>query len=107
MRPLVASRLTVQRVYCSKIRGVSDESAANYLFETEPGRQMNVAVSGTAIRVQPAGVPDDASLCTLQQYISQKYNYQIRFPWLPCVQLTKIAWCVPSAPSTLFSRATR
>ena len=29
----------------SKIRGVSDESAANYLFETEPGRQMNVAVS--------------------------------------------------------------
>lgn len=66
-----------------KIRGVSDESAANYLFETEPGRQMNVA-----------------------QYISQKYNYQIRFPWLPCVQLTKIAWypleCVEILPGTQF-----
>lgn len=31
-------------------------------------------------------------MLSLQQYIERKYNIRLQYPYLPCVQVTKIAW---------------
>lgn len=52
-----------------KIRAVSRESAAQLTFENDQGQRTNI-----------------------QAYFQQVYNYTLRFPTLPCVQVTKKAW---------------
>jgi len=52
-----------------KIRKVSDMSSSQFVFEANAGERTNV-----------------------QRYIEQQYNLNLQHPYLPCVQLTKIAW---------------
>lgn len=52
-----------------KIRALSKVPASHYMFENDQGQEVS-----------------------LQAYFQQTYNYTLRFPNLPCVQVTKKAW---------------
>lgn len=52
-----------------KIRAVSKDPASTFSFTDDGGRSV-----------------------TIQAYFQQMYNYSLRYPSLPCVQVTKRAW---------------
>lgn len=52
-----------------KIRALSRVPASAFMFENDQGQEISI-----------------------QTYFQQTYNYTLRFPGLPCVQVTKKAW---------------
>ncbi|CAD6580475.1 MAG: hypothetical protein CYPHOPRED_001225 [Cyphobasidiales sp. Tagirdzhanova-0007] len=52
-----------------KIKKISKDAASSFMFELEDGKQQSV-----------------------QKYIEQKYNCKLKYPYLPVVQVTKMAW---------------
>ena len=76
-----------------KIRALSREPANALRFEGDNGEQWTIQVSFSSKfyafhRVQQA----DNSFFRIQSYFQKIYNYTLRFPNLPCVQVTKKAW---------------
>lgn len=68
-RSLTATDGRKTQVKKYKIRALSSVPASHYMFTNDNGQEISI-----------------------QQYFAQTYNYQLRFPGLPCVQVTKKAW---------------
>lgn len=57
------------RVKKFKIRALSQMPASHLMFDDDHGQKLSI-----------------------QTYFQQTYNYSLRFPGLPCVQVTRKAW---------------
>lgn len=70
-----------------KVRALSKEPANVFTFTNDEGQGITIQVN--TMRSYRIG---QLLTITRQAYFQQQYNYSLRFPNLPCVQVTKKAW---------------